>query len=1359
MAIDFPGSPSTGQRHSHNNTTWEWDGSSWNRITIDLSTTDAATLSGIAATQFARRDDDNIITGVTTFIGNGYTGVGNTVLIVEGDARVTGVLSVGQGSVSINERDIYAVGVVTGSNFKTGTTNVHNVGIEAAGINVLGADTPIGAGATVYNSGLIVSKSGAEYQGVVTASSFVGDITGNVTGNVSGSSGSSTGNAATAGKLQTARTIGGVSFDGGANINLPGVNIAGNQNTTGTAALAEGLTGTPDITVRNVTVTGIQTAEDVKNIDSIGIITARTGIDVTGGTFKADGLVGAAGSVLSSTGSGINWVSPQTGPQGAAGAQGAVGAQGAAGVAGAQGAQGHQGRQGAAGAAGAQGVTGAQGHQGVQGTTGNTGAQGVQGAQGRQGAQGAQGVQGAAGAQGNQGVQGAAGAAGAQGAQGAQGHQGVQGSVGIASLTISTSAPSSPAQGDMWWDSDDATLGLYYNDGNSSQWVNINHGPAGAQGAQGVQGAQGHQGVQGAQGHQGVQGAAGAQGATGAQGHQGVQGAGGSTGAAGAQGAQGAQGVQGAAATIATGDTYVKLRSTSAASNTGTNTFAGSGAGAALNGSSGDHNTFYGRAAGAANDTGQNNVFLGSNAGVSNVNGHENVAIGQAAYENGTGTKNIAIGRRALQATTSSDSSVGIGYEALKTQTNGGQSVAIGHEAAMTVETGSQNVAIGHAALKLGTAGSNTIVGAFAGDAITSGEGNVALGRASLSALQTGHNNIAIGRGASASSTSVSNEITLGDGNITKFRIPGIGLTVTSLETQYGGGLVVAGISSFSDVLKFPTNVTSTPSASGNVHIYRHDNQLKMCGGSGIRFDEGGFSRWWITSGALHPHGTTYNNLGNSTNRVGNAYIQTSVDLVDDAELRLGNSDDMKIYYKSSSSENRIEISNGNFFIDAVTQNEIMFTHDSKYMLRMTPDNLVRLYYDGNVRFETSNTGATVNGTLTVSGNNTSSFAGNMHLLKASGQASFIIGSGNAGGSYLILDGDSNGDSSGSDYSYLAHNTDGDILLVADNPSNNGSIFLKSNGGSYQAIACHENGKVEIRYQNTKKFETTSDGVTISGTGSLLVPSGTTAQRPSGSNGMMRHNSTTGAIEGYAGGAWQVIVGTKGTQGNPYTSVADAQSDNASEGLHYFKNSTNQVQELYYDNSDSGWILVASNHAAYSTIPAGNNRRSLSYTLHRNGTLGHLGTANPSQDYIIGDWYSNFSFSRCRIIGYGRNSTSHSYTWTNKGGWVNAQWDTTSRNTITHTNNVTWTSSGGWSKHGSSTYWSIDGIWSDYNNNNSWNANTNQTTVGGVGVAQSHGSPEGGCYMGHGNSEGNYEGWYDSGGSNMDSSGYTTWLR
>ena len=38
--------------------------------------------------------------------------------------------------------------------------------------------------------------------------------------------------------LNTTRTIGGVSFNGGANINLPGVNTTGNQNTSGLAATA-----------------------------------------------------------------------------------------------------------------------------------------------------------------------------------------------------------------------------------------------------------------------------------------------------------------------------------------------------------------------------------------------------------------------------------------------------------------------------------------------------------------------------------------------------------------------------------------------------------------------------------------------------------------------------------------------------------------------------------------------------------------------------------------------------------------------------------------------------------------------------------------------------------------------------------------------------------------------------------------------------------------------------------------------------------------------------------------------------------------------------------------------------------------
>ena len=84
--------------------------------------------------------------------------------------------------------------------------------------------------------------------GIVTATSFTGNITGNVTGTVSG-------NAGTATVLENARTIGGVSFNGSANINLPGVNAAGNQNTTG---LSAGLSGTPQLNV------GVTTATNIK---------------------------------------------------------------------------------------------------------------------------------------------------------------------------------------------------------------------------------------------------------------------------------------------------------------------------------------------------------------------------------------------------------------------------------------------------------------------------------------------------------------------------------------------------------------------------------------------------------------------------------------------------------------------------------------------------------------------------------------------------------------------------------------------------------------------------------------------------------------------------------------------------------------------------------------------------------------------------------------------------------------------------------------------------------------------------------------------------------------------------------------
>ena len=59
-------------------------------------------------------------------------------------------------------------------------------------------------------------------------------------------------------------------------------------------------------------------------------------------------------------------------------------------------------------------------------------------------------------------------------------------------VSISTAAPAGSKHGDLWWDSDEGELNVYYNDGNSSQWVLANSGiSSGPQGGVGGQGGAG----------------------------------------------------------------------------------------------------------------------------------------------------------------------------------------------------------------------------------------------------------------------------------------------------------------------------------------------------------------------------------------------------------------------------------------------------------------------------------------------------------------------------------------------------------------------------------------------------------------------------------------------------------------------------------------------------------------------------------------------------------------------------------------------------------------------------------------------------------------------------------------------------
>ena len=280
-----------------------------------------------------------------------------------------------------------------------------------------------------------------------------------------------------------------------------------------------------------------------------------------------------------------------------------------------------------------------------------------------------------------------------------------------------------------------------------------------------------------------------------------------------------------AAAGPGTGQQYVNLESLGSASNTGNNTFAGYLSGNALN--SADHSTFFGYQAGKASLNAGNNCFFGSNSGLI-ATGGDNSGFGQGTLETiTTATENVAVGRRALNTTTSSQN-VAVGAQALRYQTSGQKNTTVGYQAGIKITTANNNTAFGYKTLTGDgeshnvTGHSNVVMGYMSGYGISSGEKNVligcesgydmttgnwnsglgfqslenvgvgtcntACGYESGYTINNGNNNTCLGFRATTSASDTSNEVTIGNSDVTRFRVPGIGLDLTSAPPTLTNG-------------------------------------------------------------------------------------------------------------------------------------------------------------------------------------------------------------------------------------------------------------------------------------------------------------------------------------------------------------------------------------------------------------------------------------------------------------------------------------------------------------------------------------------------------------------------------------------
>jgi hypothetical protein len=301
-----------------------------------LSALNDTTIASVASAQVLIYDgtdswDNKTISGGATISTSGVlTLTAAQTGITSVGALDAGSITSGFGAIDTGASNITTTGTVTVGNLViNGTSTKVDVSAmtvvdpiihlqTAAGGGNLGADTNKDVGiAMEYHNGSAAKEAFLGWDdsaGKLTfipdasissevVSGSVGTIVANLEGNVTGAVTGNADTATSAATLTTARDIGGVSFNGSASINLPGVNTAGSQNTSGTAAalsatlaVASGGTNTTSYTKGDVLIASAGTTLTKLAIGTDDYVLTADASEATGVKWASSGSSGASES-------------------------------------------------------------------------------------------------------------------------------------------------------------------------------------------------------------------------------------------------------------------------------------------------------------------------------------------------------------------------------------------------------------------------------------------------------------------------------------------------------------------------------------------------------------------------------------------------------------------------------------------------------------------------------------------------------------------------------------------------------------------------------------------------------------------------------------------------------------------------------------------------------------------------------------------------------------------------------------------------------------------------------------------------------------------------------------------------------
>ena len=227
--------------------------------------------------------------------------------------------------------------------------------------------------------------------------------------------------------------------------------------------------------------------------------------------------------------------------------------------------------------------------------------------------------------------------------------------------------------------------------------------------------------------------------------------------------------------------------------------------------------------------------------------------------------------------------------------------------------------------------------------------------------------------------------------------------------------------------------------------------------------------------------------------------LTTPIDLQDNEQIRLGTGNDLRIYHNGTHSY--IEDAGAGRLNIATNQLNVTNSASTETLINALEDGAVKLYHNNTLKFETSTQGADITGGLLVDivdpvlnvasvydykyGYHAAANTQHAVTVRGNEAAIEVLASDQSyhAGS-IILRGGNEG------FAFINNSSDDKLELINFTAAGNG--FSLHNGGSALSnykknLIVNKDGSVELYHNASKKFETTSSGISVTG---VIEPTG-----------------------------------------------------------------------------------------------------------------------------------------------------------------------------------------------------------------------------------------------------------------------------